>query len=156
MKIFKIITLAILLLCIPVVSFGAGSCTQAGETVGTNSGMKTITFTCTADASNGSFPATNLSTDNTTFISGYYLIMAVTKPGSPAPTNLWGATVTSANGTDVMGGNMASQSSSLNKQQVPQIGTVYGPRPINSALTLNITGNSVNSAVITVLLYFSR
>lgn len=156
MKNLKILALAMLMLCIPILSFGAGTCTQANSIAGSNDSMRLITFTCIGDASDGSFPATTLSTDNATFVIGQYLILAVTKPGSPAPTAAWAATVTTPSGMDVMGGTIAAQSATLTKQIVPLVGAVYGPRPIDTSLTLNITGNSVNSAAITVILYFVR
>ena len=72
---------------------------------------------------------------------------AETNPGSPSPTALYDITLTNADAADVIGGKCADRSATLTEVEMPLIGTGYGEKFVNSILTLNISGQSVNSAV---------
>lgn len=151
----KIVILALLALLIPSVLFAAGTVTQRLDGIGRD--MWKLTFTCTGDSSDGSFPATDISATNMAYLEGKYLVKVTTNPGTTAPTDNYDITITDANGVDIMGGTLANRDTSNSEEALPYIGGVaYGPTPIPGTLTLNITNNSVNSAGIVVELIFSR
>lgn len=110
-----------------------------------------IVFSFVGDSAGGSVPATSTGKR----ITGY-VVRAVTNPGTPAPTNLWDATITDADGVDIFGGNLADQSASATLQKLPKLGSTDSPCFVDSVLTLNITNNSVNSAKGTVTLFVDK
>jgi hypothetical protein len=113
--------------------------------------IRRVVCTCVADAAAATFPATVLPN-----FEGRLLAL-LTTPGSPAPTNGYSLTVTDASGHDCLEGVGAARSSTLS-QKVPIFfsGTdTFPPIALADVLTLNITGNAVNSAAITVVLYFA-
>lgn len=138
----KILALAaIVLLLLPGMAVAAGTCTAT--TTGTRQNVIVITWTCVGDASNGSFPATAAGVG----VRGW-LYAADTIPGTTNPTANWDATVTDANGYDLMTGALADRSASSPERAVPtKTAWVDGP------ITLTITNNSVNSANIVVKAY---
>ena len=130
-------------------AFGAGTITQTGP-INTGVGISIITLSCTADSSDGSYPATNL-----TAIYGY-IYQVVTDPGSTAPTDDYDITLVDTDGCDIMGGTLANRDTSNSEQAMPLVGEAYGPRFINGVLTCNISNNSVNSATITIKIYIVK
>ena len=116
-----------------------------------------ITLTCTADASDASFPDTALVTK----FSGE-LIRMVTNPGGTGPTNLYDIALDDADGIDVLYGAgdnlliatteekwLAAHSTAANK------GYLQNPViSVEDVLTWKITNNSVNSAVVVAKLYY--
>ena len=111
-----------------------------------NGAMKKITFTCVADAADGSFPATQ-----TDFAINGYITKVKTIPGATQPTDNWDATLKDEDGIDVMGGQLADRDTANAEEKIPLIGgDVYGENFVDQKLTLAITGNSVNSANIEV------
>lgn len=134
----------------------AGTITQAYEIM-PNSNVSVLTFTCTADANNGSFPSTATSTDITTAIKGLHLVEVRTNPGATAPQAAYDIVLNDADGIDLMGGKLADRSATASEAAAPAIATgVYWPRAIDGALTLVITNNNVNSAVIVVKVFLER
>lgn len=138
--------------------FGAGTCTVVGPTgigqtqVYTNSQPFLVTFTCTADASNGSFPSTAMpGVIASSQVQGYFITRVEVVPGSPNPTAGYKMTITDANGVDELGGNAGNLSASV--AQIFSTGAAV--TPINGAEMLNITGNTVNSANVTVLVFLA-
>ena len=139
----------------------ASSCTAtftAKQTIdGNEQFMIKFSFTAHTD---GSF--TSVSTDDyshegqtlTWWVKGKSCDMGRVNPGSTAPTAGWDITVTDADSIDIFGGELLDQDDADSKQAVPLIGSAYGPRWVNSALTLNITNNSVNSATGDIYLHF--
>ena len=119
-----------------------------GDPVATGSGELEYTVTCTADASAATFPATA----STNPIAGY-VYMVTTNPGSPAPKDDYDITLTDSAGVDVMGGELIDRDTADSEQATPKIGNAYGSRRVNSTLTLNISGNDVNSAVTVLKIY---
>lgn len=107
----------------------------------------TFTYSWTADAANGSVPATAGPE-----IEGL-VFMAVTDPGSTAPTALYDITLTDSDGCDVFGGELSDRSATAIEQATPKVGNSYQERYVKGAMTLNITNNSVNSATGTVKVY---
>ena len=150
-----------MILVIPGVVFGAGTCTQTA-TPWTPIGLAygggyIITFTCTGDASDGSFPATAISDANMELLSGLYLYEVVIKTGTAKPTNLWDMTMTIKSGTlDILGGTGADRGITIPEEIYPKIGSVGFAKPAYETITLNITGNSVNSAAIVIDAIFVR
>lgn len=118
--------------------------------LGTNPGFL-LTATCTADAADGSFPATVLARTGAELGStdGLYLQQVVTNPGSTAPTDNWDMTITDVDGVDMLGGAGQNRHTTTSQVCFPTITA----RPTSGALTLNISGNSVNSAVIVVKVF---
>lgn len=126
----------------------AGTITQSHKKIGI---VRHVIFTCTGDSSDGSFPATAI-TDK---IEGS-LIKLVTNPGSTAPTDNYDVTLTDQDGLDVLAGNGANRDTA-NTESVVIIHSagIYSVVSDSNTLTLNITGNSVNSAGIIITLYYT-
>ena len=120
-----------------------------------NTNMATLTLAWTSDSVTGAVSATT-STAVTDLIAGKYIVLVVTDPGATAPTDDYDITITDANGVDVMGGALANRDTANTEQTMPAILTgLYFPRPIATALTLNVTAAG-NSKVGTVIIYLSR
>lgn len=112
--------------------------------------------TCTADAADGSCPATVMlrsATDGTLAdTNGLYLYSLITDPGTPAPTDNYDITAVSTQNLDLLGGAGADRDTA-NTEQIP-------PTALNSMFNGNVTftvaNNSVNSAVIVADFYLLR
>jgi hypothetical protein len=138
-------------------AWAVGTCTVTGPTpigqtqVYTNSQPFVTTITCVGDASTGSFPATTipglLSTAQQ--LQGFYITRVEIVPGATQPTAGYKVTITDSNGVDELGGNATN----LNASGAQIFATGAAATPINGLETLNITGNSVNSANVTVLVF---
>jgi len=152
------IIFALIFLIIPSLCFAAGSSvTQTYSPVYSSEGftnLATLTLAWTSDDATGAVSATT-STEITNQIAGKYIVLVVTDPGATAPTDDYDITITDANGVDVMGGALANRDTSNTEQILPLIGTSSGPRPVATALTLNIT-NAGNSKIGSVIIYLSR
>lgn len=164
-----IIVAALLLALIPGTIFAAGSCITSGMvshnyyegTTAVFSGVRSITFTCTADASDNTYPSTAFSTNDMNKITGWYLLMGETYNGATAPTALWDIALTNALGVDILGTGGANRpgTAASNSQFTPLTDTVYatpGLRPVTSALTLAVSGNAVASAIATITFIFIK
>lgn len=117
-----------------------GTITFAQSSDGT---IRTITATCTASSTDGSFPATALPA----FEGRLQTIR--TNPGSPAPTTLYDFTLVDGDGLDRAQGVGANRHTT-NSEEALVVYTTTGEHPpvdINETLTLTIVNNSVNSAV---------
>jgi hypothetical protein len=131
-----------------VLLFGPSSVFAAGTVTVTSencwSGMCTMVVTATADATDGSFPATTLRPIHGLF---YY---CVNDPGATAPTDDWDYTLTDAAGRDLLGTGGTDEDEAVTGINYANDGTnnIFTGLPINEAPVLTITGNSVNSAVI--------
>lgn len=147
----------ILALLIPAVAIGAGSVTVKRNTV--NGGdVEIIVFTWTADASDGSVPATSSATAYPTTKSGY-ILKVETDPGAcPAcPTDNYDITLTdNVTGVDLMGGELGNLSNTVSAGAFPKAKSAYGENFAWKAFTLNITNNSVNSATGTVYVFINK
>lgn len=109
-----------------------------------------VEFDWTADAAAATVPA-KASND----VDGL-VFMAVTDPGSTAPTASYDITLTDSDGCDVFGGELANRSDTAIEQASPLVGNFYGQRYVKGALTLNVTGNAVNSATGKVIVYVAK
>lgn len=118
--------------------------------------IRSLVYTCTADASDGSYPETTLPT-----IEGRLLDL-VTNPGATPPTNAYDVAVNDQHGHDVLEGVGANRDGAApggaTTEKVPIVysGTSLHPTVDEAdTLTLAITGNSVNSAVTVVQIYYA-
>jgi hypothetical protein len=119
--------------------------------------LDVLTFTWTADSSDGSVPATASTgffpnPDRSSEVGCVYLVE--TDPGSTAPTDDYDITLTTAtSGVDIMGSEALNRDTANSEQASPKVGNAFSCRPIYEAITLNITNNSVNSATGVVYVY---
>ena len=126
----------------------AGTVTQVSNKLGI---MKTIVLTCTADASDASFPETAL----TEKIDGFLLAME-SNPGGTAPTANYDITLEDGDGLDVLGGAGANRHTSTSEMAGLPFGTYFHwPVSPEQTYTLKITNNSNNSAITVVTLFYS-
>jgi hypothetical protein len=161
-KLFTIALVTAFLLGMAATVMAAGTVTVTVDRY--TQDVDVLTFTWTADAADGSVPAT-ASNVNVTGPNNYpnknrnYAIgcayMVVTNPGTTAPTADYDITLTDADGVDIMGDTLADRSATLSEQVAPKVGAVYACRVMAGAITLNITNNSVNSATGTVKVYIA-
>lgn len=118
--------------------------------------IRSLVYTCTADAANAAFPTQALPA-----IEGRLLDL-VTNPGATAPTNAYDVTVEDQHGHDVLEGVGANRdgaapgSAATEKVPVVYSGTSLHPTVDEAdTLTLKLAGNSVNSAVTVVQIYYA-
>jgi hypothetical protein len=146
----RLLLTAALLFAILTAPLGAvGTITQAHYTIGN---VRKVVFTCTADAANGSFPSTAITLP----IEGRLLALE-TNPGATAPTDNYDIAITDAEGLDVLQGVGANRDTA-NTEMAAVIFASTSVNPVvdeSDTLTLAITNNSVNSATITVVLYYA-
>ena len=126
----------------------AGSITTAHSAFGL---IHTVVNTCVGDSGTGSFPDTVLPA-----IEGTLRALATT-PGGTQPTALYDVTVVDQYGHDVLEGVGANRSATV-AEKVPILYSGTGTHPTvddQDTLTLKIANNSVDSAQITVTLYYA-
>jgi hypothetical protein len=150
--------LSAIILLVAVNVWAAGTITQSIDTnfVEKSRVQMVVTFTATADASDGSFPSTATSTDITNKIKGYYLYKLITNPGSTAPTDNYDIVLNDEDGIDLLGGNGANRDTTNSEATYPVIGSQPFAQPILGPITLVITNNSVNSAGIVIKAVFVK
>ena len=107
-------------------------------------------------ASNGSLTVITTDQEITAQIRGWSIVLGITDPGSPAPDDNYAVVIKDAYGVDVFGGEMDNRDTANSEQCVPLMDVVYGARLLETALTFDITGNSVDSATGDVYLYLER
>jgi hypothetical protein len=135
-------------------AFAAGTVVQSDSVV--RVGMATVTLTCTADSSDGSYPATALDLD---FVDGFYLYEVRTSPGATGPTDASDFTLTDSAGLDILGGagtNQLDNTTDLRFFPKNSAGGYAYHAITDTTVTLTITNNSVNSAVTTITLIFVK
>ena len=130
------------------VSYGAGSCSQRYFDLD-NTGIMRAEFTCTADAAAATWPAITTQWQ----IVGL-VFAAETNPGATAPTDNYDITVVNSNGIDIFGGALANRDTSTSERTMPILNSLYGAVPSDGQLTINITNNAVNSAIVVLTLYW--
>lgn len=126
----------------------AGSSSTVTKTSAANDGTLKLIWDWVGDNANGSVP----SAQTADTITGYVLL-GETNPGAAAPTDNYDIVVTNEEGTDIFGGELMNRDTANNEQAVPLVGNAYGPRFVNSKLTMTLTNNSVNSATGRLILY---
>jgi hypothetical protein len=147
---------ALLLFSIPDSRFttaahAVGTASQTLEINGRDSSFVwTVTFT--ADASDGSIPSATMSAANLAKVDGYYLYQVVTNPGSTAPTDNWDVVILNSDGVaDVLGSQCLNRDTANSETCFP-----INYYLVDAALTMSISGNSVNSATGTVKVFFVK
>lgn len=113
--------------------------------------IRSLTYTCTADAAAATYPDTVLPA-----IEGR-LLKLVTNPGAVQPTDNYDITITDQNGADVLQGVGANRDT-LNTETALIVYSGTGTHPcVDEAdtLTMAIANNAVNSAVTVVTLYYA-
>ncbi|OGP87144.1 MAG: hypothetical protein A2031_08030 [Deltaproteobacteria bacterium RBG_19FT_COMBO_43_11] len=162
MKTLKVFLVAIILMAImPSLLFAAGTITGTIERINTSKSkpLVIITLTCTAGAvGDGAdahlFPATvvnTLSGISAYDLRGLKLYSIVTVPGTTGPTDNSDLTITDRYGIDTLaaaGANIVDNATSNRVVANPDTAAVI----ITGNLTVNITGNIVDSAVTTIIL----
>lgn len=140
----KKIILAVILAALLSVStaFAAGTCLV---TYDDSVPMSSVTFTCTGDASDGTFP------DTTTKVIRGWIIIAETNPGSTGPTDNYDIVLNTSSGVDVMGGALANRDVSNTERATPSTSGW-----VNSTLTQVVSNASVNSATFTNTIWYWR
>lgn len=111
---------------------------------------KKVSVSWTADAADGSLPATSI-----TDLNGW-LIKVVTNPGATAPTANYDIALNDpdASGLDALGGKLIDRHTTADEQVYPSIGaTPTTPIFLAGTYSLAITGNAVNSATGLVVFY---
>ena len=132
----------------------AGEVTQAVTTV--VDPVKVVTLTCTADSSDGSYPATAL-TGIPSNVKGGRLLQIITDPsGDTAPQDNYDITVTDSGGADLLLGVGANRDTTNTEVAIIQSNGAHPVYAGTDTLTLNITNNNVNSAVIVIKLYYTE
>lgn len=99
-------------------------------------------------------PDTVFSASNTVEIIGRYCSLAVTDPGSTAPTDNYDITIEDEYGVDIMGGSLLNRDTANSEQAIPQVGSGLASRLCAGIWTFKLSGNSVNSATGKCVLYF--
>ena len=131
----------------------AGTVTQAVTTVGDH--VKVVTLTCTADSSDGSYPATTL-TGIPSNGKGGRLLQIITDPsGDTAPQDNYDITVTSG-GADLLLGVGANRDTANTEVAVINSNGAHSVYAGKDTLVLNITNNNVNSAIVVIRLYYTE
>lgn len=118
-----------------------------------------VTAVCTADAGDNSFPATVVtprpSSNPGMDLVGWYLYAVHAKPGSTAPTDASDLTVTNLDGLDLLGGRGTDLLDATSITSCAAGSTVTAmPMPITGPVTLNLSNNSIASAIVTLKLLF--
>ena len=119
------------------------------------SGLEITQIDWVADETDGSFAAWEIAG----IVQRGQLIAMDTYPdGVTAPTNLYDVTLKDPRGLDVLGGEEADRSSTVIERAVPSFPPADPliPSPFDCPLDFEITGNSVNSAEGTIILYWLR
>jgi len=150
-----IIIFATILLLFSGSVWAAGTVTQATDVI--DGYQRTITFTCTGDSGDGSFPATAMSAASLAHVKGWFLLKIAVNPGATAPTVDSDLTLTDGDGIDILDGNGTDLIHNTDsKATYGQVDGMPITQPVQDAWTLTITNNSVNSAIIVIKLTFFR
>jgi len=114
--------------------------------------LRRVEFDCTAGSADALFPAHVI----TAKIDGTVLELETIPGTTPAPS-IYAITLTDAFGVDVLQGLGTARSATV-KERIPIVYATNLKRPIvdtHDTLTLNVTGNNVNSATTKVILRYA-
>lgn len=109
--------------------------------------MQTVILTCVADASDGSLPDHEIDG-----LGEWFLYSIETIPGGTQPTDNYDIEVRTSRGTDMLGGNGANRDTANKELAYPDT----APGIVDGTLTQVVSGNSINSAEITIVYQFIR
>lgn len=86
-----------------------------------------------------------------------YVVGAVTNPGATAPQDNYDITVTDGDGCDVFGAALNNRDTANSEYAIPKAdGTNYAERWVSGILTMNLSGNNVDSATGVLKVYIRR
>ncbi len=135
-------------------SFAVGL-TLESFTISPKEQMAELVYTLTT-AADGSFPTEVLAPGITGQLKWFYLDMILVDPGSPSPTSLYDIKIRDAYTVDILGGNGDDRSATEGEQILPKVSGSEGDRLITTGLKIEMTGNSVNGAIIKIVLIFIK
>jgi len=157
----KKIEILFIVLCFSL--FCAGSCLAAGSVTGTLTrpyeNERILELVWVWAASGGTVSAYTVDTTITNELQPFYIFMVCTVPGTPPPTDLYGITLVDKDSIDMMGGVLSGRSRTLTQCVVPIIDSstsTKGGRPMNGAMTVNITSTTDNSATGTIRIFLFK
>jgi len=158
-KKFLIFTISLILFFISSICLAAGTVTFAVARA-PGSGFLKITATCTADAADGSYPVTQIPY----VIAGRYLFSVNTYYGATGPTDNTDLEILadSNSGYDILNGSGTNQiDNAANNHFKPIVNDPTATAsdtvmPVYDDLYVKITNNSVNSAIVTIVLKFIK
>lgn len=145
------------LLALPITALAAGSCVVSPTSV-QGSGFMQITVVCTADSTAATYPVTLIDYD----LFGKYLFSVNTyfDAVTPATNNTDLEILDSATGNDILNGAGLNQLDiAANTHFKPIVNDPTGTAkdtlmPVYTPLYIKITNNSVNSAIVRIVLKF--
>ena len=114
-----------------------------------------LTIACVGAASGGAIANTDLCAISglKAKLQGWGLWAVETIPGTPGPTDDSDVYLKTADATDMLAGNGVDQlDNAVNRFIYPPV----SPMPIGPTLTLDVDGQSVNSAAYKIKLYLAR
>ena len=111
------------------------------------SNLRTVTLTCVGDASDGSFPDTDIEG-----LREWLLYSVETVPGTTKPTALYDIEIQSSRGTDLMAGNLADRNATIKQLAYPN----SKPAMVDGTITQVITNSSVVSANLVIVYQFIK
>lgn len=132
-------------------AFAVGSVTETVDELPGARGY-VVTFSWTGDSADGSVPSTATAAATNIILKGMFLYMVETNPGSTAPTDNYDIVLNNAGSVDLMAGAMANRDTANTEIAFPTSATPS----VDTAITMVLTNQSVNSATGTVKMYFSR
>jgi len=148
--IFALAFAVLMALGVPL-ALAASSMAYTISTEGERSECMIITITWVA-ASNGTVTGVQSAFE----VHGY-VWQIVWDPGTPAPTNLYDTTITDEDNCDILGGEGLNRYTIESQQAYPKAGSGgYGPRRVDSKITLWVANNSEDGATGEVKLYVIR
>lgn len=131
--------------------------TPVPSNVASGSAFKTWSITFTASADNATIPNYTTTATDQAFMKGYWLFYVETDPGSAAPTDDYDITITNAAGRDIMGGALSDRGNATTEVAFAiDAGLTKHSPPIDGALTIAVSNNSVNSAKSTIKFFLFR
>jgi hypothetical protein len=146
----------LLMLLIPAVALSVGTgtyTTSYNPDQATNYKTKILTVSITDDTAGTTVALAE------TDVLGYFLCSMETNPGATAPTDDYDIVINTAGGADLLGGAGANRDAANTEIAYPTIDSTSGQKgcvPINSALSLVLSGNAVNNATVAIKLLFVR
>ena len=161
MKRLRIIILATIFILLPAMCFAAGASvtmTRTKADVPYSTGFQKVVIVWVADDTSHLTPNTSFDValvGGSSPLKGWSCCLAVTDPGTTAPTADYDISIEDDYGADIFGGELVDRHTSSTEQAVPLMATgTYIPRLVTGNLTFKVTGQLVNSATGTCVLYF--
>jgi hypothetical protein len=114
--------------------------------------LYSVTFAITADSTDGTVTDTAISAGSLNVLKGLFLYSADWIPGGvTVPTDGTSFTVENALGVDLLGAAGGGRSATVAQTVTP----ASGAHVVDGTFSLKVSGNGVNSATATIVLYFA-